>query len=77
MKLSQADRILLELRSGEWVPTSALVQIAFQYNARIKDLRDRGHNIVNRRDVANPQITYFRLVREGELPLYHRKEGIG
>jgi len=68
MKLSQADRILLELKSGDWVPTSALVQIAFQYNARIKDLRDRGHNIVNRRDEKNPRITYFRLVPEVGLP---------
>jgi len=67
--MTQADRILLELKSGDWVPTYRLVEIAFQYNARIKDLRDRGHNIVNKRDPKNPKITYFKLIPNGELAL--------
>ena len=62
MKITQADKILNELKSGAWVPTYKLVQIAFQYNARIKELRDKGYDIVNRRDPKNSKITYFRLI---------------
>ena len=67
--MTQAEKILLELGSGDWVPTRKLVEIAFQYNARIKDLRDKGHEIVNKRDPDNPRITFFKLIPEEQTKL--------
>lgn len=67
--MTQADRILLELQSNERVPAYKLGQIALQYNACIKKLRERGYNIINQANPKNRRLTYFRLVPDGELSL--------
>lgn len=41
---SQRDRILALLKKKDWVPTSVLRQMAYQYNARILELRRGLHD---------------------------------
>lgn len=44
-RMSQRDRILQMLKSRDFVPTAALRLFAYQYNARIKELRTQfGHD---------------------------------
>jgi hypothetical protein len=55
---------LLQSRPNQWIPVYELAQIALQYNARVKNLRDKGYIIENKLlDVVNGEKhTAFRLV---------------
>ena len=46
---TQREKIVELLEKNEFVPTSILLNVvhAYQYNARIKELRQLGHNIVS------------------------------
>ena len=43
---SQRNRILDLLKKRDFVPTAELRLFSYQYNARIKELRDRGWTIL-------------------------------
>lgn len=45
--ITQAGRILKLLKSKPSVTNNELNRICMRYSARIKDLRDEGHNIVS------------------------------
>jgi hypothetical protein len=54
---------LLQAHKGEWVPCYALADKALQYSARLKELRDAGYTIDNRKTrVAGKVHGAFRLV---------------
>jgi hypothetical protein len=60
---------LLQSRPNQWVPVYEIARIALQYNARLKELREEGHDIENKiMEVVNGQKhTAFRLnVRLGQ-----------
>lgn len=46
-KHKQKERILKLFKLSEFVPTAALRLIAYQYNARIYELRKAGYHIVS------------------------------
>jgi hypothetical protein len=60
---------LLQSRPNQWIPVYEIARIALQYNARLKELREEGHDIENKiMEVVNGQKhTAFRLnVRLGQ-----------
>lgn len=61
----QSDKILeiLKTAAGSWVPLPEIQACAAQYNARIFELRKRGHRIENRTQlVGDSRHSWFRLV---------------
>jgi len=46
--MKQRDRVFWQLRSG-WCPPYVLAQVATQYQARLKELRELGHSIEQRK----------------------------
>lgn len=61
MKLSQKERILQLLRTGEGVTNRELNDIAFRYSARISELRDEGHAIRWEQVKGTPGLTRYWL----------------
>lgn len=66
--------IFLGARMGDWVPLPEILGLGIsQYNARIKELRDKGHLIECREQrVGRKRHTWYRLVphhHQQELPL--------
>ena len=66
---SQSSIILSELETtpNEWVPMPHLASVAKCYavNSRVSDLREVGHNIVNKVDrVDGKAISYYMLRKE-------------
>lgn len=63
---TQRQRIFLLLgsRIGEWVPLTAILDLRIgQYNARIKELREAGHNIECKvENVGRSRHSSYRLV---------------
>jgi len=63
---TQRARILglLKSRSPEWVPAFEIAELALQYNARVKELREAGHAIENQTErVHGVTHSWFRLLR--------------
>jgi hypothetical protein len=60
---------LLQSRPNQWIPVYEIARIALQYNARLKELREEGHDIENKimEVVDGQKHTAFRLnVRLGQ-----------
>jgi hypothetical protein len=47
---------LLLNRRGQWAPTSRVAELALQYSARVKELRDAGYTVENRTERVNGKI---------------------
>jgi hypothetical protein len=47
---------LLLLERGRWIPSHRLADIALQYSARVKELRDAGYVIQNQTKRVNGQV---------------------
>ena len=64
---TQYERILhlLVEYDGQWVPLPAILHLGIaQYNARIKEIRKAGHNVINRTETVNGvRHSWYRLER--------------
>ncbi len=77
---SQRDRILrlLQSRAGQWLPLYEITPLAAQYNARVKELRERGHIIDNHtRHVDGVVHSWVRLVEpRNQAGLFNKAEEV-
>jgi len=73
-RVNQRDRILrlFQSREGEWIPLYEILPLAAQYNARIKELREKGHRIENRTEHHDGVVfSWFRFsAPTGQAPLF-------
>ncbi len=61
---------IFEARKNQWIPCYEVVQVALQYNARIKELREDGMHITNKlRVVDGIRKSWFRYTPGKQLEL--------
>lgn len=68
---NQCAQILALFQSGRRIEAGELTQIARQYNARIYELREAGHNIVNVKQDKKLGLSWYELLPAERQPHHH------
>lgn len=74
---SQKQKLYELLQDGQPHRTDSILEVVYgsshlgiaRISARVKDLKDEGHEIEGRKDENNPALFWYKLIPKGQLNL--------